>query len=71
MAVIDDLETAKANIAALLASITANPKPDYSVDGKSVSWATYFRTLTEQLDAINKLIQTEGGPQWLSTQAVI
>lgn len=62
MAVLDDLNTAKANIAARLVDITANPKPDYSIDGQSVSWTSYFNSLIGQMDALNRLIQVEGGP---------
>lgn len=50
-----NLETARNNIAAIIAQITASPKPNYSVDGESISWADYLRTLTEQLREIDKL----------------
>lgn len=68
--VMENLETARSNMAARLAEITANPKPDYSIDGKSVSWSGYVSMLTDQMQRINALIQAEGGPQWLPTQAI-
>lgn len=71
MAVIDSLETAKANIALRIAEVTAEKKPTYSVDGKSVSWESYLATLNQQMEMLNKMIQVEGGPQWLSTIGVI
>ena len=56
-----NLETARNNVAARLVDITANPKPDYSVDGESYSWTSYFQALTAQLEALNKALQTAGG----------
>ena len=56
-----NLETARNNVAARLAEITANPKPDYSVDGESYSWTSYFQALVSQLEALNKALQTAGG----------
>lgn len=70
MAVIDNLNQAKSNISAILAEITANPQPSYSIDGQSVSWESYFNTLVEKLDRLNRLIQVEGGPMELATQAL-
>lgn len=57
-----NLETARNNVAAALAEITANPKPDYSVDGESYSWASYFQMLTTQLEALNKQLAAASGP---------
>jgi hypothetical protein len=70
MAVIDDLTTAKANIAAILAQITADPKPSYSIDGQSVSWESYFSMLSDKLEKLNQLIQVEGGPFEQQMQAL-
>jgi hypothetical protein len=70
MAVIDDLNTAKANVAAILAQITADPKPTYSIDGQSVSWESYFSMLSDKLEKLNQLIQVEGGPFERQTQAL-
>jgi hypothetical protein len=70
VAVLDDLTAARENVAAQLRNLTANPKPTYSLDGKSVSWESYFGMLTRQMEELNKLIQIEGGPQWLITQGV-
>lgn len=58
----DNLITTRDQIAARLAEVTDSPKPNYSIDGQSVSWAEYFSTLTGQLEAINKLIQQAGSP---------
>jgi hypothetical protein len=68
--VLTNLQAAKANVAAILAQITADPKPSYSIDGQSVSWESYFSMLTGKLEALNKLIQVEGGPFEQKTQAL-
>ncbi len=68
--VLSNLQVAKANVAAILAQITADPKPSYSIDGQSVSWESYFSMLTGKLEALNKLIQVEGGPFEQRTQAL-
>ncbi len=41
------VESIKAQSLALIAEITANPKPSYSIDGQSVSWGDYLRQLQE------------------------
>jgi hypothetical protein len=70
MAVIDSLTATKANVAAILAEMTANPKPSYSIDGQSVRWESYFATLTDKIEKLNQLIQIEGGPFEQQTQAL-
>lgn len=70
MAAIDNLTQAKLNITALMESITASPKPSYSVDGESVSWSEYLSMLTTQLEAINRAIVIEGGPVQIVTTGV-
>lgn len=67
---LESLTTAKANVCGLLATITTDPKPNYSVDGQSVSWSEYFQMLTNQLEVLNRLIQVEGGPFEQQTQAL-
>lgn len=47
------------NIITAINNLTANPKPDYNVDGQQVSWSNYFRTLVDaqdrELDSLEKL----------------
>lgn len=50
------------NIAAQIREITSNPKPDYSVNGQSVSWSSYLDMLTRQLGALQQAQQNLGGP---------
>jgi hypothetical protein len=69
MSVLTTLQTAKSNVCNLIALITANPKPTYSINGQSVQWESYYRTLTESLKTLNEQIQVAGGPFELQTQA--
>lgn len=50
---LENLCTARDQIAANLAAITANPKPDYSIDGQTVSWQSLFNAYVAQLAALN------------------
>lgn len=50
------LATIKANILAQLEDISANPKPNYSIDGQQVSWQSHFDSLMNALDRINAQI---------------
>lgn len=54
--------TARDNVAARLAEVTASPRPNYAVDGESYEWADYVAMLTEQLENLDKAIQRAGGP---------
>lgn len=63
----ENLRTARDNVALLIKQITENPKPNYSIDGKSVSWADYLRTLTEQFKTLEALAN---GPYEVRSRAV-
>jgi hypothetical protein len=64
---LENLTTARDNVAARLVEITADKKPSYSIDGQSVSWSEYFDTLTKQLDQLNKLINAQN-PYFIVSQ---
>jgi len=53
---LENLTTTRDNIAAQLADMSENPKPDYSKDGQSVSWAQLFKMLSDQLNTVNNQI---------------
>jgi len=59
MSIQTDLETALEQIAARILEITESPKPSYSVDGQSVSWDAYLRTLIDSYERIKKQLQSE------------
>jgi hypothetical protein len=42
--------------------VTANPKPDYSVDGESYSWSSYLAMLNRQLFVMEQSRQRADGP---------
>jgi hypothetical protein len=50
------LTTIKSNILAQLEDLSANPKPNYSIDGQQVSWQSHFDSLMMSLDRINAQI---------------
>jgi hypothetical protein len=64
----ESLDTAISNIAALIAQITADPKPNYSIDGQLVSWGDYLDTLTTKLASLQKSRQMAAGPYQRATR---
>lgn len=56
---LENLTTARDNLAAKLAEVSADPKPTYSIDGQSFSWVEYYKFLTDSVDALN--LQISGG----------
>jgi hypothetical protein len=49
----DDTElirTIKSQTLALIAEITANPKPSYSLDGQQIAWNEYLALLQRTVD---------------------
>ena len=66
----------QANIAAAVADINAGsytgtflPKLNYSLDGESYQWQSYFQWLTDALAKINALIQAESMPFVVTSRA--
>lgn len=57
-----NIAQAIANISETIKEITANPKPNYTVDGQTVNWADYLDTLTTKLASLLKTQQLLGGP---------
>ena len=70
MAVLDDLEATKVSIATKLREVMANPLPDYSIGGQSVSRDQYYKMLLQQMKDLNELIALESAPFELRTQGV-
>lgn len=66
----DNLITIRDNLAAKLAAMSVNPKPNYSIDGESMSWQSLFDSLTEQIAKTNALIQMSDGGFEVKTQMV-
>lgn len=58
---VQNLITARDNLAAELATNSANPKPTYSVAGRSVSWSSYRSDLIDQIERLNgQIIKARG-----------
>jgi hypothetical protein len=51
-----NLTTARDNIVAALVAMTANPKPNYIIDGQSVSWGALFNNYQNALQNLNNQI---------------
>jgi len=54
---LQNLQTARSNIAANIATITAKPKPTYMVDGQMFSWGDYHKQLMDAYRDLGELIQ--------------
>lgn len=66
----DSLKRTLANIEAQLETITLNPRPNYSIDGESVSWESYLSSLMTMREKIVALIILAEGPTELHVQGV-
>lgn len=58
---VENLTTRRDNVAAELAALAAS-KPDYSIDGESVSHAANRAALTQELKDLNEMIAQMAGP---------
>jgi hypothetical protein len=47
---LEQLQTIKSQTLALIAELTANPKPTYYLDGQTVSWSEYLARLQATVD---------------------
>jgi hypothetical protein len=53
---LNNLLTARDQVAQNLADLTANPKPNYKIDGQVVSWQGLFDSYLAQLEKLNAQI---------------
>jgi len=58
----DTLQTAYSNFCNILAQITANPRPTYSLDGKSVSWNEYYSMILSNMENVRRQMIFAAGP---------
>lgn len=47
---LEQLRTIQSQTLAIIAQVTADPKPDYKLDGQTVSWADYLAKLRDTVD---------------------
>ncbi len=62
--------TIRDNLTAQLAAMSANPKPNYSIDGESISWQSLFDSLSDRIDKVNAQIQMADGGFEVRTQGI-
>lgn len=55
----EQIATIRTQTYALIVDMTANPKPSYDIDGQSISWAEYLKTLQATVNWCDQ--QTIGG----------
>ena len=49
----EQIEAIKSQTLAQLVALRADPKPTYSIDGQTVSWTAYIRSLEETIEWCN------------------
>lgn len=59
---LQNLQASRSNLITALVAATADPKPNYSINGQSVSWADYLKMLRSEISAMEQLIAAEDGP---------
>ena len=47
---LQQIQTVKTQALAVIADLTANPKPSYEIDGQRVSWNDYLANLRQTID---------------------
>jgi len=56
---LEQLQTIRSQTLARIAEITAGPKPSYQIDGQSVSWNDYLKTLRETVSWCDRMMNAE------------
>lgn len=56
MVIHTELQTALESLVSAFKDLCANPKPNYSLDGQSVSWGEYFNMLAKGIKDTQELI---------------
>ncbi|MDA7977502.1 MAG: hypothetical protein MPJ50_01875 [Pirellulales bacterium] len=59
MSDITQIRAIKSQTLALLAELTASPKPSYSLDGQQVSWSDYLRQLVDTVEWCDSQLRGE------------
>jgi hypothetical protein len=49
----EQIQTIKSQTLAQLVELRADPKPTYSIDGQTVSWTAYLRSLEDTIEWCN------------------
>ena len=70
MTLVTDLTTIRDNLIAELTTESASPRPNYSIDGRSVSWNDYRISLLEQIKDLTEQIN-DLSPYIIRTRIVV
>ena len=70
MAAVDDIQTTINQLAATLASITASPQPNYSIQGVSLSFNEYKDSLVKNIADLQEVLVMLSGPYQLVSVGV-
>ena len=65
-----DLTAALDRLDAKILEVSCNPKPNYSIDGQSVSWESYYSGLLKSRQLLAEQIALAGSPYELRTEGV-
>lgn len=65
-----NLKTSRDALEAYLAGMYADPKPSYSVDGRSFSWDAHRASIMAELKELNEMILRRQGAVELHSQAL-
>jgi hypothetical protein len=56
---LEQIRTIKSQTLAIIAELTANPKPTYYIDGQTVSWNAYLARLQATVDWCDRKLAGE------------
>lgn len=65
---LENLQAAQENIAQLIRDLTDNPKPTYSVGGKSVSWESYLAMLIKEQESLDASVARASSPYQVNSR---
>ncbi|KKK97499.1 hypothetical protein LCGC14_2652160 [marine sediment metagenome] len=71
MTVLASLTTARDNIAAEIATISANPRTNYTVDGRTFDHEGHFANLMARYTELNQAVILAGGPGSQPTENIL
>lgn len=55
------LATIKSQLLARITEITAQPKPNYTIDGQTISWQSYLDSLWDKVEKVEAQITSASG----------
>ena len=64
---LQNLITSRDQLAETLAAESANPRPNYKVEGREFTWNDYRTSLVRQIAALNKMIIAGSGATEIRT----